>query len=207
MTGSRRTGRRAGRPGTRETILAAARARFASDGYRASMRAVAADAGVDPALVHHYFGTKEQLFAAVAELPFDPEPVFRRIDTAPLSHLGTILVTSLLQVWDSPAGAAAVAVLRTVLSGEVSASRVFLLEVLLERVRRRIATREDDGRLRISLVASQMAGLLATRKIVRLPPLDSLPIPQLTAAVGPTIQRYLTGSLTPSETANQEGSI
>ncbi|WP_459545424.1 TetR/AcrR family transcriptional regulator [Nocardia sp. X0981] len=192
-----RTGRRRGRPGTRDAILAAARARFAQGGFdKTSIRAVAADAGVDPALVHHYFGTKQRLFAAVVRLPVDPEIVLRRIDAAPLDRLGETMVRTVVSVWDSPAGEGAVALVRSmVASGEVSPARDFLLSVILERVRLRIATDTDDGRLRVALAASQMAGLVITRKIVRVPPVADTPLAEVVAAVGPTVQRYLTGDI------------
>lgn len=193
-----RTGRRPGQSGAREAILAAARTRFADAGFdKTSVRAVATDAGVDPALVHHYFGTKQQLFAAVVELPVDPEATLRLIEAAPLDRLGETILRAVVGVWDSPAGPGVVAVVRSVLSGsdDPSLARTFLLEVVLERVRRRIATPQDDGRVRIGLVASQMIGVLVGRKIVGVEPLASMPPDELAAAVGPTLQRYLTGDI------------
>lgn len=199
MSGGRpaRSGRRPGQSGTREAILAAARARFADSGFdKTSIRAVAADAGVDPALVHHYFGTKQQLFAAVVQIPIDPEIVLRQIDAAPRDRLGETIVSAVVGVWDSPAGAGAVAEVRSVIAGgETSLIRNFLLQVVLERVRRRVARPGDDGWRRVSLVASQMVGLIVARKIVKLEPLASLPLPEVVAAVGPTLQRYLTGDI------------
>ncbi|WP_369028896.1 helix-turn-helix domain-containing protein, partial [Nocardia farcinica] len=91
-------------------ILEAARARFADAGFgKTSIRAIAADAGVDPALVHHYFGTKQQLFAKVVEMPVDPEITLRTVDAAPLNQLGETIVRAVVSVWDSPAGAGVVA--------------------------------------------------------------------------------------------------
>ncbi|MGW4071277.1 TetR/AcrR family transcriptional regulator [Nocardia grenadensis] len=201
-----RPGRRPGRSGTRDAILAAARERFAKSGFdKTSIRAVAADAAVDPALVHHYFGTKQQLFAAVVELPVDPEIVLRQVDAVPLDRLGETIVAAVVGLWDSPAGAGAVALVRSlVASGDTSLARDFLLSVVLERVRQRIATDTDDGRLRVALAASQMAGLVISRKILALQPVSGLPLPQLVAAVGPTVQRYLTGDLGQDSTAAGE---
>ncbi len=161
------------------------------------MRAVATDAGVDPALVHHYFGTKQQLFAAVVELPVDPEATLRIIEAAPLDKLGETIIRAVVGIWDSPAGPGVVAVVRSILAGsdDPALARRFLLEVVLERVRLRIATSEDDGRVRIGLVASQMIGVLVARKIVGVEPLASMPATDLAAAVGPTLQRYLTGDI------------
>ncbi|MBF6169622.1 TetR family transcriptional regulator [Streptomyces gardneri] len=194
-----RTGRRPGRSGAREAILAAARARFAEAGFdKTSVRAVAADAGVDPALVHHYFGTKQQLFAAVVELPVDPEATLRILDSVPLEQLGETIIRAVVGVWDSPAGPGVVAVVRSILAGndDPALARTFLLEVVLERVRQRIATPEDDGRTRVALVASQMIGVLVGRKIIGVEPLASMPAADLAATVGPTLQRYLTGDIT-----------
>ncbi|MEV6322234.1 TetR family transcriptional regulator [Nocardia sp. NPDC051787] len=193
-----RTGRRPGQSGAREAILAAARARFADVGFdKTSIRAVATDAGVDPALVHHYFGTKQQLFAAVVELPVDPEQILRNLESAPLNQLGETILRSALGVWDSPAGPGVVAVVRSILAGsdDPALARTFLLDVVLERVRKRIATPDDDGRSRVALVASQMIGVLVGRKIIGVEPLASMPAPDLVAAVGPTLQRYLTGDI------------
>ncbi|MET8799967.1 TetR family transcriptional regulator, partial [Nocardia sp. NPDC004568] len=201
-----RPGRRPGRSGTRDAILAAARERFAKCGFdKTSIRAVAADAEVDPALVHHYFGTKQQLFAAVVELPVDPEIVLRRVDAVPLDRLGETIVAAVVGLWDSPAGTGAVALVRSlVASGDTSLARDFLLSVVLERVRQRIATDTDDGRLRVALAASQMAGLVISRKILALQPVSGLPLPQIVAAVGPTVQRYLTGNLGQDSAAADE---
>ncbi|MGW0179624.1 TetR/AcrR family transcriptional regulator [Nocardia sp. NPDC003345] len=192
-----RSGRRAGRPDTREAILAAARDRFARNGFdKTSIRAVAAEAGVDPALVHHYFGTKQGLFGAVVELPVDPEVVLRQFDAAPMDRLGETIVRAVVGLWDSPAGAGAVALVRTMIAGgDASLTRDFLLSVILERVRGRIATEADDGRVRVGLVASQITGLVLTRKILHLGAMADLPLDDLVTAVGPTVQRYLTGDV------------
>ncbi|WP_433193135.1 TetR family transcriptional regulator [Nocardia sp. CA-107356] len=192
-----RSGRRPGQSGAREAILSAARTRFAEGGFdKTSIRAVAADAGVDPALVHHYFGTKQQLFAAVVDLPVDPEATLRRIEAAPLDELGETIIGSVVAVWDSPAGPGVVAVVRSILAGgDSSLARTFILDVILERVRARIATPDDDGRARVALVATQMIGVLVARKILEVEPLASMPMPDLVAAVGPTLQRYLTGEI------------
>ncbi|WP_329406604.1 TetR family transcriptional regulator [Nocardia vinacea] len=192
-----RSGRRPGRSGAREEILAAARARFAEIGFdKTSIRAVAGDAGVDPALVHHYFGTKQQLFAAVIELPIDPEATLRRIEAAPLDRLGETILGSVLAVWDSPAGPGVVAAVRSILAGgDTALARTFVLDVVLERVRMRIAKPEDDGRARVALVGTQMIGVLVARKILEIEPVASMPGAELVAAVAPTLQRYLTGEI------------
>ncbi|MFC8528721.1 TetR family transcriptional regulator [Nocardia sp. NPDC057227] len=192
-----RSGRRPGNSGARAAILDAAGKRFSANGFDGtSIRAVAGDAGVDPALVHHYFGSKRQLFAAVVELPIDPEVVMRVFGAAPLDELGATMVRTLVTLWDSELGSAAVAVLRTMVAGtDPGLARSFFIEVALERVRARIATDTDDGSGRVALVASQMLGMLIARKVIELEPLASMPVDAVVAAIGPTVQRYLTGEL------------
>ncbi|MFD4431862.1 TetR family transcriptional regulator, partial [Nocardia sp. NPDC058497] len=115
---SGRTGRRPGNSDTRAAILDAARIRFADTGFdKTSIRAIAGDADVDPALVHHYFGTKQQLFAAVVEFPADPEATLNATDHAPLDELGPTIVRTVVGVWDSPAGPGIVAMVRSMFGG------------------------------------------------------------------------------------------
>lgn len=196
--GGGRTGRRPGQSGTRAAIVAAARSRFAEAGFdRASIRSIAAEAGVDPALIHHYFGTKKQLFTEVIALPVDPETALAPLADAPLDDLGETLLRTIVGIWDSPAGTGAIAVLRSVLAGgEDSLIRSFLIDVALRGVRARVDDAVGDGDERIALVVSQMIGVLATRKILLLEPVASMSIDQLAVAVAPTLQRYLTGDLT-----------
>ncbi|MFC9436194.1 TetR family transcriptional regulator [Nocardia sp. NPDC057030] len=193
-----RSGRRPGQSGAREAILAAARARFSEVGFdKTSIRAVASDAGVDPALVHHYFGTKQQLFGAVVQLPVNPEITLAAVDAAPLDQLGETILRGVLGVWDSPAGPGIVAMVRSIIGGgDNSLARAFILEVVMERVRQRIATPEDDGRLRVSLLGSQMIGLLMARKVIGIEPMASTEAETLITAIAPTLQRYLTGEIT-----------
>ncbi len=195
-----RTGRRPGKPDTREAILAAARDAFADRGFdKTSIRAVAADAGVDPALVHHYFGSKDQLFLAAMESPLDPkELVAQVLDGTTLDNLGEQLVRTFLKVWDSPAGKPAAAMIRTMVSKEWSARllREFLLSQILRRVAAAAIVSEPDRRF--PLVASQMLGLVMMRYILKIEPLASASHEFVVAAVAPTIQRYLTMDLPPA---------
>ncbi|MFD4460756.1 TetR family transcriptional regulator [Nocardia sp. NPDC058480] len=195
---SGRTGRRPGNADTKMAILDAARVRFAGAGFdKTSIRAIAADADVDPALVHHYFGNKQQLFAAVVDFPVDPDTTLRAVDAAPIEELGHTIVRAVVTVWDSPAGPGIVAMVRSIFAGgDQNLARSFLLQVVLERVRVRIATPDDDGRARVSLAAAQMVGVLTARKIIALEPLASMPIDAVVEAVGPAVQRYLTGDIT-----------
>lgn len=195
---ARRTGRRPGNPDTREAILAAARAAFAERGFdAASIRAIATAAGVDPALVHHYFGTKEELFRSTMNVPIDPAELLPRVLAGGPDGVGQRLVGTFLGVWDSPAGGAAVALLRSAVNNEWTARmlREFLVTQVLRRVLDHLDIDPAELPLRGSLVATQMLGLAMTRYVVRLEPVASADPEALAAAIGPTVQRYLTGDL------------
>ncbi|MGB3371302.1 MAG: TetR family transcriptional regulator [Rhodococcus sp. (in: high G+C Gram-positive bacteria)] len=197
MTEQIRTGRRPGRPGTRETILAVARARFAATGFdKTSVRAVAAEAGVDSALVHHYFGTKRELFVACIALPTDPAVVLGPVLAADTEDLGEALITAVLAVWESEAGEAVVAAFRAMIAGgDTTLLGTFLMHIVLKDIAERVDHPAGSGQLRVNLVASQMSGVLLTRHILKLEPLASTPAEKVVASVAPTLQRYLTGEL------------
>ncbi len=186
-----------GGPDTREAILTAARELFAEVGFeRATMRAVAARADVDPALIHHYFGTKDRLLSAALDLPLDPREVFAGVADDP-SRTGEELVRRLLGVWeDDPATRAKlVGMLRIGLSHEHTASllREVLGRTVLAAVQEHAAS--DDAPLRAALVGTQVGGLLMGRYLLRVPAVADAPVEQLVAAVGPTLQRYLSEPL------------
>ncbi|SCF22288.1 transcriptional regulator, TetR family [Micromonospora chaiyaphumensis] len=195
---ARRTGRRPGNPDTREAILAAARAAFAERGFDAtSIRAIATAAEVDPALVHHYFGTKEELFRAAMAMPIDPARLLPGVLAGGPEGVGERLVRTFLGVWDSPAGTAAVALLRSAVSNEWMARlmREFLVTQVLRRVLDHLDIDPAELPLRGSLVASQLIGLAMMRYVIRLEPVASADPETLVAAIGPTVQRYVTGDL------------
>ncbi|MEU2662499.1 TetR family transcriptional regulator [Micromonospora sp. NPDC007220] len=195
---ARRTGRRPGNPDTRQAILDAARAAFAERGFDgASIRAVAAAAQVDPALVHHYFGSKDRLFLAAMHAPVDPAELLPRVLAGDRAGLGERLVRTFLGVWDSPAGTAGVALLRSAVSNEWTARllREFLVTQVLRRILDQLDVDPAELPLRGSLVASQLIGLVMMRHVVLLEPVASAAPETLVAAVGPTVQRYLTGDL------------
>ncbi|KAB1937195.1 TetR/AcrR family transcriptional regulator [Micromonospora sp. ALFpr18c] len=195
---TRRTGRRPGNPGTREAILDAARAAFAERGFdAASIRAIAAAAGVDPALVHHYFGNKDQLFLTAMNFPVDPGQLVPRVLAGDRDGVGERMVRIFLGVWDSPAGSAGVALLRSAVSNEWTARllREFITTQVLRRVLEQLDVAPAELPLRGSLVATQMIGLAMMRHVIRLEPVASADPEALAAAIGPTIQRYLTGPL------------
>lgn len=199
---ARRSGRRPGKQDTREAILAAAREVFAERGYDgASIRAIATSAGVDPALVHHYFGTKEQLFTATVQPPIDPATLIPKIIAGgPVDELGERLVNAFLGVWEHPvSGPAFAAVLRGAFANRVSAKllREFFAVQILRRALQNLGTIIDPAEvpLRANLVASQLFGLAVIRYVFRFEPLASLPREAVAAAVAPNLQRYLTGEL------------
>jgi AcrR family transcriptional regulator len=196
-----RTGRRPGASATREAILEAARESFAERGYfETSVRAVAARAGVDAALVHHYFGTKDRLFAAAMELPFDPAAIAPVLLEPGLDGLGERLVRFFLRVWDQPSSRARIqAILRNALSHDAAAA--LLRDVITREVLGRVAAAVDtpDAPLRASLVGAQLVGLGLARYIIRLEPLASADPEVVVASVAPAIQRYLTGDLAPAD--------
>jgi AcrR family transcriptional regulator len=179
-------------------ILAAAREAFADRGFDGtSIRAIAAAAGVDPALVHHYFGTKDQLFLDAMQVPVDPAAAITSALAGGRDGAGERLLRTMLMVWDSPLGTAAAAMVRSAVSNETFAR--LLREFIKRRIMRRIAAQLDldpaEADLRTTLAASQIAGLIMVRYLIRLEPLASLPAPIVAALVGPNVQRYLTGDL------------
>ena len=188
-----RTGRRPGAGGTREKILSAARTHFAKLGYEATtIRGVASTARVDPRLVLHYFATKEGLFQAALDFPFDPAATLPQLLAPGLDGLGVRLARFFIDLWDSPAGARAQAMVRSVVASEDAAAlmRDFANREILARVAESLEL--DHPRVRASLAASQLVGLAILRYVVKVEPLASAPPAQLAAWIGPTLQRYFT---------------
>ncbi len=192
-----RSGRRAGGSGTREAILDAARTSFADGGYDgATIRGIAGLAGVDAALVHHYFGTKEQLFVAAMRLPIDPGVMIPALLAPGLDGLGERLVRLFLSIWDSPEAVSPfVGLIRGAMTHEKSAAmlREFIGTAVIGRLTASLDV--DRGQLRGTLVGSTLLGLALARYVIRIEPLASTPTDEVVAAVGPTVQRYLTGPL------------
>jgi AcrR family transcriptional regulator len=191
-------GRRpAGSPDARAAILDAAVELFAESGYdRTTIRAVASRAEVDPALVYHYFGDKQGLLSEAISLPADPRALFSGLaeKTGPV---GSDLVLGVLSLYESDPDALKrlVALLRTALSYEGAADllRTRVEDALLAALSGLAAG--DETQKRTGLVLSQVIGLLFTRHIVKAPPMVAATREELAAAIGPTIDRYLTGPL------------
>ncbi len=185
-------GRRPGKPNTKAEILAAARAEFAVSGYeRATIRSIASLANVDPALVMHYFGSKEQLFAASLELPVNPATVMRQVFEATDCDIGEILIRTMLTVWDTDVGGGQfIAALRSATSvGPINETvREFIHRSILQTIADALEGPGAD--LRASLIASQLVGLLVGRYVLQFPALVEASVDELAASVGPTIGRY-----------------
>jgi AcrR family transcriptional regulator len=192
-----RTGRRPGVSGTREAILDAARRAFAEQGYQqATIRGVAELAGVDPALVHHYFGTKQDLFIAAVQLPINPVERLTAVLAEDREHVGERMIGVFLSVWDHAANTSPLlALVRSAVGDERAAAmlREFITEEVLGQIARQLGS--PDARFRATLVGSQLVGLMMARYIIKVQPLASAPAGQVAAAVGPTLQRYLTGDV------------
>ena len=206
-----RGGRRSGDSGTRGAIADAARAQFAEHGYHgATIRAIAGAAGVDPALVHHFYGTKEALFAAAMRLPLVPSEVL----TAALTRdepdtggsgsagLGEHMVRTALGLWESDQMRETfIGLLRSAVTSEQAAImlREFIADSILSTVARVAGLAERcssaEAEFRSAMVATQMLGLALTRLVLGLPAVAGASIDDLAATVGPSVERYLTGEI------------
>ena len=199
MTGGAR-GRRPVGSGTREAIAAAARRQFGELGYRrASLRSIAVEAGVDPRLVLHFFGSKQELFAAVVELPFDPATAFDLVLSPGEQGLGQRLATFLLDVLDSADGRKTITGLIRAAASEDQAAAM-IRELIGRRLLLPLASRlgRDRPELRASLVASQVVGLAMARHVVGIPALTTASRDELIAALAPVFDHYLTGPINPT---------
>jgi AcrR family transcriptional regulator len=201
-------GRRPGESRTREAILDAARRRFGEQGYDgATIRGIAAGAGVNPALVHHFYGTKERLFAAAMRLPAVPSEILavvlgaerERLGEEFDRRLGEILVGTVLRTWDvADIRTAFLGLLRSAATTEqgVVMLREFVTSTILASLTQVAGLGDDaEGRYRAALVASQVVGLGFARYVLGLEPLAAATTEDLVAAIGPTVQRYLTGDI------------
>ena len=190
-SGARR-GRRPGAPDTRAAILAAARELFASSGYAGtSIRGVAAAAGVDAALVHHYFGTKDDLFLAALQLPVDPRVMLAPVAEGGLDGAGERLLRTFVRVWDDERNQPSLLALVRGLA-EPSGQRLMrdgVLQMILGPVGRALGVERPEERM--ALVASQLVGVVILRYLLGAEPLASMAADDLVAVYAPTLQRYL----------------
>ncbi len=188
-----RTGRRPGAAGTKEKILAAARVQFARRGFESTtIRGIATSARVDPRLILHYFESKEGVFRAALGFPFDPGEVIPQLLKPGVENLGIRLAKFFFELWDSPAGARAHAMMRSVVSSDDAAAlmRDFATREILGRLAQ--ALELDHPQIRASLAASQLVGIAMLRYVVRVEPLASAPPARVARWIGPTLQRYFT---------------
>ncbi len=196
MSTRSRRGRRPGAPDTRAAILAAAREQFATAGFSGTtIRAVAAGAGVDAALVYHYFGTKDDLFVAALELPVDPRVVLAPAIAEGPDGAGERMLRVFVSVWDDPENQLPLlGLVRGLLepSGQKLVRDGFL-DVVIGPIGVALGIEEPERRM--PLVASQVFGLVIVRYLLEVEPLASMPADQVVAIYAPTIQRYLTGPL------------
>jgi AcrR family transcriptional regulator len=202
-----RPGRRAGASGSREAILHAARGQFGEHGYDgATIRGIAAVAGVDPALVHHFYGSKEMLFVAAMRMPFVPSEAIAAALEASRGErsVGEHMVYSALALWESDAMKNTfLGLLKSAVTSERAAVmlREFFAESILGTIARMSGVRGNaaEVRFRLGLVASQMLGLAVTRQVLALPAVAEASRDELAAAIGPSIDRYLTGEIGPPD--------
>jgi AcrR family transcriptional regulator len=192
MSSKRGPGRRPGDPEvTKRAILSAARDAFGESGYdRATIREIAFRAAVDPALVHHHFGTKEELFAAAHELPFSPANLFRQIAELPREQRAEAVVRVYLTVLGAP-GSPVLSLVRAAATNDAAAKmmREFIVSILLETAPRLIEF--PDARLRIGLIGSHLIGVVMARSILGLPVLADVDVDDLIPNLVPMVERYL----------------
>lgn len=191
------SGRRPGKSTTRQELLDAAREVFADRGVDgATTREIAQRAGVDPAMIAHYFGSKGGLFEAVTALQVDPRQVVQPVLDASPEDAARQLLTALLRVWDAHASVLS-AVLRSATRNKALAAqmRLFILERAVHPVTARFSSDPDEVDVRAALLASQITGLALTRYVLRWEPLASADPEWIVDHIGPTVQAYLTAPL------------
>jgi AcrR family transcriptional regulator len=192
-----RRGRRPGNEDTRGAIVAAARVEFVARGYAATtLRGIARAASVDPRLVHHYFDSKRDVFAATIGVPADLSAIVAAVAGPGPDGVGERLVGAFTGVWDAPGmRERMVMLLSAALSDPPTARMVreFVTFEIFGAITSALGV--PDGELRASLALSQMLGLAMARYVLVIEPVSSLPPSQVVAMVGPTLQRYLADPL------------
>ena len=173
---------------TKAVILAAARERFAQSGFeRATIRAIAADANIDPSMVMRYFGNKDQLFAAAADFDLD----FPDLSSVDPGDVGAAMVTHFMNRWERDE--ALIVLLRSSTTNAEAATRmreIFAAQLLPALAKVNAAEPARSA----GLIASQMLGMALCRYVLQLPPIVDMSREEIVAWLGPTIQRYLDSS-------------
>ncbi|MFC0431333.1 TetR family transcriptional regulator [Kutzneria buriramensis] len=195
MTDPKRRGRRPAGEDTRAALLAAAREVFTEQGFDgATVRAIAARAEVDPAMVNHWFGGKQGLFAAAVELPVTPEWIRETVLSGPVDQIAVRVVRTFITTWDNSGGGSFATLVRSAATQESAAQMLKqFISVLFGGIIRELGV--DQPELRLGLFGSQLAGLGLARYVLRLDSIVDADIDTLAATIGPTLQRYLTGDL------------
>ena len=188
-------GRRRGKPDTRAHILTIARQRFLRDGYRqVTLRSIAAEADVDVALISYHYGSKRGLFAAALELVVNPADVLQSLLDGGLDTLGPRALHAMISTWDNPTAGQP---LRAALSAAASEPalgamvRTALQAELIDKLADRIGG--PDAHIRAGLFASQIAGIIFSRYLLRVEPIASMSVDEITARLGPTLTHTLRG--------------
>ncbi|MFG2960257.1 TetR family transcriptional regulator [Streptomyces sp. NPDC048291] len=197
-TGVRRRGRppRTESADTRDRILVTAREEFSEHGFeKTSVRAIAKAAGVDSALVHHYFGTKEQIFEAAIAVAFAPVvDAPGAIADGPLEGVGERLTRFVFGIWENPTTRTPLlAIVRSAVNNETAAAvfRRLIAAQLLSRLAQQVD--HPDGELRADLAAAQLVGCAMLRYVIKVEPLASADVEQIVARIAPVVQGHLTG--------------
>lgn len=188
-------GRRRGNPDTRAEILAVARLRFLRDGYpQVTLRSIAADAGVDVALVSYHFGSKRGLFAAALEFVVNPADVMRTLLAGDLDTLGPRAIHAVISTWDNPAARAPLQAAMGAAPGDPALGvmvRTALQAELIDKLADRIGG--ADARIRAGLFASQIAGIIYSRYLIAVEPMASMSVDEIVARLGPVLTHILRG--------------
>ena len=192
MSAKRGRGRRPGDPEvTKQSILTAARQTFGEAGFdRATMRQIATLAGVDPALIHHHFGTKQELFAAAHEFPVSTVELIKQVALLPREQRAEAIVRVYLTVLGAPESPA-LSLIKAATTNDAAAQmmREYIGSVLLDNAP--LLIEFPDARLRIALVGSHMIGVIVARSVIGLPEMDQIEVEELIPMLVPMVERYL----------------
>jgi AcrR family transcriptional regulator len=192
-----RTGRRPGTNTTQAQILDAANRLFLERGYQAAtMRAIAKEAGVDPSLIVHFFGSKLNLFSEAVEWPFDPEEEMPKLFADGRANVGRNAVRLVLRVWEQGGTRDPVLTMLEAAISDPGAAEMlgeFIRHPLFGPMLERLGS--DRPELRANLISSQFVGLGLARYVLKFEPIASATAEQVVEWVAPNIQRYLTGKL------------